>query len=60
MAMPAVSPQTIQALALKIQRRFHQSAPRANVRWNTCLGRFRVQVGHEHDLIAEIFYEWIV
>jgi hypothetical protein len=36
------------------------SAPRANVRWNTCLGQFRVQVGHEHDLIAEVFYEWIV
>jgi hypothetical protein len=36
------------------------TAPRANAMWNTCLGQFRVQVGHEHDLIAEIFSEWIV
>jgi hypothetical protein len=27
-------------------------SPRANVRWNTCLGQFRVQVGHAQDLIA--------
>jgi hypothetical protein len=26
--------------------------PRANEKWNTCLGQFRVQVGHAHDLIA--------
>ena len=32
-------------------------APRANERWNTCLGQFRVQVGHAHDLIAEVFDE---
>jgi hypothetical protein len=31
--------------------------PRANERWNTCLGQFRVQVGHAHDLIAEVFDE---
>src|SRR5450755_782932 len=33
--------------------------PRANAIWNTCLGQFRVQVGHEHDLIAEVFFERI-
>jgi len=27
-------------------------SPRANEKWNTCLGQFRVQVGHAHDLIA--------
>src|SRR5665213_3532841 len=32
---------------------------RANVMWNTCLGQFRVQVGHAHERIAEQFYEWI-
>jgi hypothetical protein len=32
---------------------------RANVMWNTCLGQFRVQVGHAHDLIVEQFFEWI-
>jgi hypothetical protein len=26
--------------------------PRANEKWNTCLGQFRVQVGHAHDLIV--------
>jgi hypothetical protein len=26
--------------------------PRANGKWNTCLGQFRVQVGHAHDLIV--------
>jgi transposase-like protein len=31
-------------------------APRANVMWNTCLGLFRVQVGHAHERIAEGFY----
>jgi hypothetical protein len=30
--------------------RFHP--PRANEKWNTCLGQFRVQVGHAHDLIV--------
>jgi type I restriction enzyme M protein len=29
-----------------------RAAPRANEKWNTCLGQFRVQVGHAHDLIA--------
>jgi hypothetical protein len=29
------------------------------VRWNTCLGPIRVQVGHAHELIVEQFHEWI-
>ena len=33
--------------------------PRVNVTWNTCLGQFRVQVGHAHDFIAEQFSEQI-
>src|ERR1019366_6122593 len=28
------------------------ASPRANEKWNTCLGQFRVQVGHAHDLIV--------
>ena len=54
--------QNLQSLMDRLKSGRYRAPPalRANVTWNICLGQFRVQVGHAHERIAEVFDGWIV
>src|SRR5258706_13966964 len=51
------SPQAFRLTSVIKKIKHAPAPPRANEKWNTCLGQFRVQAGHAHDLIAKMFFE---